>query len=59
MNDQPFYHDLSILFTATRPIAQQELDKLLKEIHKLGAVVDGSAEIQYLENEAGDPADLA
>lgn len=58
MNKQPFYHRAVILFTATRPISQEEFALLL--IHKLKDrdIMTGTILCEALENDAGDPQDL-
>lgn len=60
MNKQPFYHEVNIIFTSTRPIAQEEFAQALERLpkRKLG-IVAGSLEIEeFHEPEPGDPADL-
>ena len=59
-NKQPFYHEISILLTATaelngdviREILERELPKVFSE------VIPNSIELQFCEAEPGDPADL-
>jgi hypothetical protein len=61
-NKQPFYHRVTVLFTATRALKEDELKDLLfdglNEMSK-GKIVKGSVEIEeFDEPEPGDPADL-
>jgi hypothetical protein len=57
VNKQPFYHEATILFTATKPLSKDELEALLKTL-KSGHVLHESFEVDSLEAEPGDPADL-
>jgi hypothetical protein len=62
VNKQPFYHRATILFTATRPITEEEFRKLVAyavECGLEGAGLEDTVEIEeWLEPEAGDPMDL-
>lgn len=51
---QPFYHQASILFTATREISRDELTEALK----IPGLVKLSPECEQVDAEPGDPADL-
>jgi hypothetical protein len=63
MNKQPFYFDVGILFTATNPLTESEVDNLLnklfnsKEAKKLG-ILKNSLQTNGFDYEAGDPSDL-
>ena len=58
MNKQPFYHEISILFTATKPLTEEELEHVADELRADKDVLNDSVQIQFVESEAGDPADL-
>ena len=71
MNKQPFYHrcEGAVLFTATRPVSEEEFIKALEKALKPLDLVAGTVEIEsinnegtlvsgWLEPEAGDPCDL-
>lgn len=55
-NKQPFYHRAVILFTATRPLSQAELQKALCLFS--AEVLPDSIEVEECDAEPGDPADL-
>jgi len=63
MNKQPFYHRLTVLFTATEDVTDDD-DALAQEIAKLlkrrfgRAVLKDTVEIEEFDAEPGDPADL-
>lgn len=62
-NLQPFYHRVTILFTATRDCSDQELQTALQTFTKTPAarkleIVDGTIEIEDHDAEPGDPSDL-
>ena len=65
MNNQPFYHRIDILFTATEDVSElansavfkTKLERFLKR--NLGDIVKGSVELDApVTAEPGDPADL-
>lgn len=57
MNKQPFYHNVSVLFTATRELSEKEVEDLVKTLkHK--DIVKGTVELEWYDVDAGDPADL-
>ena len=58
MNKQPHYHEVSILFTATKELSKEDLEHVLEELKCDKDVLNDSVEIQFIECEAGDPADL-
>lgn len=72
MNKQPFYHrcEGAVMFTATRPVSEDEfiaaLEKALKPLGLVKGTVeiecinngDGYLESGWLEPEPGDPSDL-
>lgn len=64
-NKQPFYHrcEGAVLFTATRPVSEEEFIAALEKALKPLGLVKGSVEVEsingnWMESEAGDPADL-
>ena len=57
MADQPYYHEASVLFTATREVSRDELTKALKKL-KIPGVIGVTFECQEVDAEPGDPADL-
>lgn len=63
MNKQPFYFDVGILFTATNPLTESEIEQLLikafnsREAKKLGILKD-TLQMNGTDYEAGDPSDL-
>ena len=60
MNQQPFYHRVTILFTATDAVSQEEFEKALKTAMKsIKPYVQKSLEIEdYEDPEPGNPMDL-
>lgn len=71
MNKQPFYHRVeAVLFTATRPVSEEEFCAALESSLKKCGLVKGSVEIEPARDdkndclvsgmswEAGDPSDL-
>ena len=59
MNKQPFYHEVTVLFTATRPLDESEVQALLEKSLKNKDIVKGTVQIDgYEDPEPGDPADL-
>jgi hypothetical protein len=61
MNKQPFYHRVVVLATFTRPLSEEEFEKILKRAlqEKHNGYVPGSLMLEeYMEPEPGDPADL-
>ncbi len=72
MNKQPFYHrcEGAVMFTATRPVSEEEFIAALEKALKPLGLVKGTVEIEcindgsgvlesgWMEPEAGDPADL-
>lgn len=61
MNQQPYYHRVTVLFTCVDPMYEIDFEKILKramqEHH--ASYVAGSLEIdEFCEPEPGDPADL-
>lgn len=58
MNKQPFYHRAVILFTATRDIGKDELEEILRNKLRGNGVVAESPEVEEVDAEPGDPADL-
>lgn len=60
-NKQPFYHRAVILFTATRDIPQQELERQLKSalrVAPLAGVIKTTIQVEECDSEPGDPQDL-
>ena len=70
-NKQPFYHRCAgaVMFTATKPVSEQEFIAALEKALRPLGLVRGSVEVEcindngtlvsgWLEPEAGDPADL-
>lgn len=60
-NEQPFYHRATLLFTATRPIGESELQAVLsRKIAEAfpATLVADSVVVEECDAEAGDPADL-
>ena len=57
-NEQPYYHALTILFTATQDIQEEELKHVLTALKKVKHVLPDSIEIDSFDAEPGDPADL-
>jgi hypothetical protein len=53
---QPFYHQASVLFTATREVDRDELTEALKKL-KIPGVAARSIECEDVSAEPGDPAD--
>lgn len=64
MNKQPFYCVLTLLFTSTRELSQQEvMDKVGPALLKVKGTLTssqprGGITVEAFECEAGDPADL-
>jgi hypothetical protein len=58
VNKQPFYHEVTFLFTATREFTRVELTLLLAKALKGRDVVKGTIDVESVEAEPGDPADL-
>jgi len=63
MNKQPFYYEAEVLFTMTHGgVTEAEIAKALdiglKKLFPGDDYVDGSAECQDHEHEAGSPDDL-
>jgi hypothetical protein len=59
MAKQPFYHEVTILFTATCSFALEEVQALLEAKLKHKNIVRGTIIIdRFDEPEPGDPADL-
>lgn len=71
MTKQPFYHRVegAVLFTATRPVSEEEFIAAVERGLKSCGLVKGSVEVEclnedgvlvsgYGEPEPGDPADL-
>jgi hypothetical protein len=61
-NKQPFYHRATILFTATRDVSREELQRMVQRGANAsdGAleVIAESIEVEECDSEPGDPADL-
>lgn len=58
-NKQPWYHEVTITFTATDQLGQRDVEAAIaKGLKVLRDVVDGSVVIDCFEVEPGDPADL-
>ena len=62
MNKQPFYHRAVVLFTATREATQEEFERDISEAmkrlgKKYGYMAD-TLQVEEIDAEAGDPADL-
>lgn len=60
MNKQPFYHGVSILFTATTFLSEKQIMECLRIGFKQyeDDVLMDSIEIESMDAEPGDPADL-
>jgi hypothetical protein len=59
MAKQPFYHEVTVLFTATRPFTIEEVQTLLEHKFRHKEIVRGTIMIdEFQEPEPGDPADL-
>lgn len=59
MNKQPFYNEVTILFTTTREMNRAEVERLIQEKLKHRDIVRGSVTLDNMvEPEPGDPADL-
>lgn len=59
MNKQPFYHEVTILFTGTREFTFEEVQELLQSKLRHKDIVKDSVKIDsFNEPEPGDPADL-
>ena len=72
MNKQPFYHrcEGAVMFTATKPISEEEFIAVLEKALKPLGLVKGTVEIEcindgngvlesgWMEPEAGNPDDL-
>lgn len=58
MNKQPFHHRAVVLFTATEEIDAVSFGKLLNERIRTKGFVKDSFEIDEIDAEPGDPADL-
>jgi hypothetical protein len=59
MNKQPFYHEVSILFTATRELTRAEIaEAVIPVLAKLPDVLADSVDVEYATADPGDPADL-
>ena len=64
MAKQPYYHHMAVLFTSTSdlsetvnaPAFRAKLERFLKR--ELGYVVPGSVQMDGVDAEPGDPADL-
>ena len=56
MNKQPFYHRAVILFTATRPISQEEFALLLIHKFKDRDIMIGTIFCEEFENDTGEAA---
>lgn len=58
-NKQPLYHRAEILFTATEAYDEDRLRKALDfGLRSERGYVDGTLEVEAIDHEAGDPADL-
>jgi hypothetical protein len=57
-NKQPFYHNATILFTATEPLDRDEVTKLLKQIDTDARIIADSVECSDVDDHPGDPVDL-
>jgi hypothetical protein len=57
INKQPFYHRAVILFTATHDVDEKELLAAVKKL-KIDGLLPNSIEIEEINAEPGDPADL-
>mgnify|MGYP000878549486 CR=1 FL=1 len=57
MNKQPFFHRAVILFTATEALTRHDLEDLIDK-RKLGPIILNTLEVEEIDAEPGDPADL-
>jgi hypothetical protein len=55
-NKQPYYHRAVILFTATEPLTRETAERFISIKHR--SVIKSTIEIEEIDNEPGDPADL-
>lgn len=58
MNKQPYYHQASILFTATREITRDELTELLRKKLRVKDIIVNTIECEEVDAEPGDLANL-
>lgn len=60
-NKQPFYNEVTLLFTTTRAPYQAEIDECavaFQQALRNRAPLVGKVEVESFESEPGDPADL-
>ena len=58
MNQQPFYHRVVVLFTATSDALKPFEDRIRTVLEVTDNVIPHSVEIEEHDAEAGDPQDL-
>lgn len=56
-NKQPYYHRMTVLFTATSPIPKDLVEEILVKAMKKAHAFDVQIE-EYEDPEPGDPTDL-
>lgn len=64
-NKQPFYHQITILFTATMDVSDSDRKLICNDFRRIlqrqfgkKVIVEGSVEVDSFDAEPGDPADL-
>ena len=57
-NKQPFYHRLTVLFTATDDVSYRMKAFMKQKLPEFDEVIPDSIEIEECDAEPGDPADL-
>ena len=64
-NKQPFYHQITILFTATMDVSDSDRKLICKDFERVlqrqfgkKAIIADSVEVDSFDAEPGDPSDL-